>query len=134
LKSDFFPSAGRWLGAFAALSVLSWSPAFAAVIEGQVSGGGAPIAKSTVTLWSASGDAPQQLGEAKTADDGRFTISFQTQSAEGISYLIAKGGEPAARRGGDNPAIALLSVIGSKPPERVTVNEFTTVASVWTNN
>jgi hypothetical protein len=34
---------------------------------------------------------------------------------------------------GDNPAIALLAVLGGKPPQRVVVNEFTTVASVWTN-
>jgi len=50
-------------------------------------------------------------------------------------YLIARGGEPTVNKGsGDNPAIALLSVIGSKPPSKVTINEFTTIASVWTNN
>jgi hypothetical protein len=35
---------------------------------------------------------------------------------------------------GDNPAIVLLSVLGNKPPAHVTVDEFTTIASVWTTN
>ena len=43
-------------------------------IKGQVLGGGAPIAKSTVTLWEASADAPKQLDQAKTNDDGRFEV------------------------------------------------------------
>src|SRR5262249_23724729 len=50
-----------------------------------------------------------------------------------VLYLVAKGGEPAVDRGGDNPAIALLSVVGNTPPSKVVVNEMTTVASVWTH-
>src|SRR5262249_8308570 len=34
---------------------------------------------------------------------------------------------------GDNPAIVLLAVLGGEPRHQVIVNEFTTVASVWTN-
>ncbi len=49
-------------------------------------------------------------------------------------YFVATGGEPKAHNGsGENPAIVLLAVLGNKPPEKVTINEFTTVASVWTN-
>jgi len=109
-------------------------PAHAAdSIEGQVLGGGAPIAKSTVTLWSASADAPKQLAQTQTGDDGRFTLSAEG-SPDGILYIIAKGGEPTANKGGgDNNAIALISVLGGKPPAHVVINEFTTVASVWTN-
>ena len=134
MKSDFLPSAGRCLGALTALTILSSLSAFAAEIDGQVLGGGALIARSTVTLWSAGAGAPTQLGQAQTGDDGRFTLSFQSPTPEGISYLVAKGGEPTAHRGGDNPAIGLLSVLGTNPPAHVTVNEFTTVASVWTHN
>ena len=48
--------------------------------------------------------------------------------------MIAKGGQFGANaQGGDNPAIALMTVIGSKPPVTVTINEMTTVASVWTH-
>ena len=34
---------------------------------------------------------------------------------------------------GDNPAITLLAVLGNKPPAKVVINEFSTIASVWTN-
>src|SRR5271170_6157073 len=102
-------------------------------IEGQVLGAGAPIAKSTVTLWSASADAPKQLAQTQSGDDGRFTLSGEG-SPDSILYLVATGGQPTANKGGgDNPAIALLAVVGNKPPAHVVINEFTTVASVWTN-
>jgi hypothetical protein len=46
-----------------------------------------------------------------------------------------KGASPRpTRAAGNNPAIALLTVLGSKPPATVTINEFTTIASVWTHN
>jgi hypothetical protein len=51
-------TAGRLLAPAIAVSTLLFAvPAFAAdTIEGEVFGGGAPIAKSTVTLWSAGAD------------------------------------------------------------------------------
>ena len=127
--------AGRWH--IAALVVFAISLAGTACaadnIEGQVLGAGAPIAKSTVTLWSASADAPQQLAQTQTGDDGHFSLSAEG-SREGILYIVAKGGVPAANKGGgDNPAIALISVLGNKTPAKITINEITTVASVWTN-
>ena len=112
----------------------SAAPVFAAnSIEGKVLGAGAPIAKSTVTLWSASADAPKQLAQTQTGDDGRCTLVAEG-SPDSILYLVAKGGEPSARKVvGDNSAIALISVLGTKPPAKVIINEMTTVASVWTN-
>ena len=38
-------------------------------------------------------------------------------------YLIAEG---------PNPAIALMTTLGTAPPQRVTINEHTTIASAWT--
>ena len=118
------------LGAFVLLSAAS---TFAADrINGQVLGAGAPIVGSTVTLWAAGAGAPQQLGQTQTDADGRFVLSADGKGA--ILYLVAKGGRPAANKaGGDNPAIALLAVLGSSAPDKVVVNEMTTVASVWTN-
>ena len=99
-------------------------------IKGQVLGGGDSIARSTVTLWEASADAPKKLAETKTNDDGRFEVRGKGSHL----YLVATGGEPKAHiGGGDNPAIALLTVLGNKPPEKVVINEITTVASVWTH-
>jgi streptogramin lyase len=104
-------------------------------ISGQVLGGGSPIAKSTVTLWEASANAPKKLAETKTGPDGRFDIrTTGTRRNDTSLYLIATGGEPTAHKGsGDNPAIALLLVLGNKAPAKVTINEFTTLASVVTH-
>src|SRR5271165_1819387 len=103
-------------------------------IEGQVQAGGGPVANSTVTLWAGSAGDPRQLAQAKTSDDGSFSLSADETPAPGMSlYLVAMGGVASVNRaGGDNPALAFLAVLGSAPAP-VTVNEMTTVASVWTN-
>jgi hypothetical protein len=50
-------------------------------------------------------------------------------------YLVAQGGQSAANKAaGNNPAIGLITVLGSKAPATVTINEMTTIASVWTHN
>ncbi len=108
---------------FIALILFVWacSPAAAAVhIEGQVQGGGGPIANSTVTLWAASVNAPAQMAQVKTDANGRFEITAERSSGdEAILYLIATGGDPAVNKaGGDNPAIALMTVVGSTPRPR----------------
>jgi len=115
-------------------ALLTGSALAADSIKGQVLGGGAPIAKSTVTLWEASAAAPKQLGQSKTNDDGRFEVRAKGASKDGILYLVATGGVPkASKASGDYPAIALLSVLGGNPPASVTINELTTVASAFTN-
>ena len=102
-------------------------------IKGQVLGGDAPIANSTVTLWAEGADAPKQLAQTKTGEDGRFEVHVGGSQGDAILYLVATGGEPKATGGGDNPAVALITVLGSMPPAMVVINEFTTVASVWTH-
>jgi hypothetical protein len=122
------------LGALFVASLLLTVSALAAdTIKGQVLAGGAPIAKSTVTLWEASADAPKQIAQAKTNDDGRFEVHTKAANGDAVLYLVASGGEPKANKGGDNPAIALITILGSSPPDAVVINEMTTVASVWTN-
>ena len=119
---------------FVACVLLAAHASAADSIKGQVLGGGAPIAKSTVTLWEATADAPRQLGQTKTNDDGRFEVRAKGGHGDAILYLVANGGVPkASKASGDNPAIALLAVVGSNPPASVTINELTTVASAFTN-
>src|SRR5215470_17297999 len=118
-------------------SLMSAMPASAAVsLNGQVLSGGGAVANSTVTLWAATAGAPSQLGQAITGADGRFTIAAAADPPRDATlYLVAKGGTPATNKaGGDNPAIALISVVGARPPATVTINEMTTIASVWTHN
>src|SRR5690349_3889455 len=112
---------------------LSSVPTLAAdTIRGQVLGGGTPIIGSTVTLWAASAATPKQLAQTLTGSDGRFQLNADTNGA--MLYLVAKGGHPIANTAGeDNPAIALITVLGNAKPANVVINEMTTVASIWTN-
>jgi hypothetical protein len=121
-----------------AAGLLGWltGPAEAAVrVEGQVQAGGGAVAGSTVSLWAASAESPVQLMQVQSGADGNFVISVdQTPSGASSFYLIANGGTAAvSKASGANGAIALLAVLGGNPPPRVIVNEFTTVASVWTH-
>jgi hypothetical protein len=117
------------------LGIASCPTSAAVRIEGQVQVGGGPLSNSTVTLWSASAEEPRQLAQTMTGSDGRFELTGQDTPGGDVSlYLVAKGGEAALSKvGGNNPAIALLSVLGNTPPPKVVVNEMTTVASVWTH-
>ena len=118
------------------LGCASGTAAAAVRVEGQVQAGGGPLANSTVTLWGASAGEPRQLAQTRTSSDGRFELASQeTLGTDVILYLVAKGGEAAVNKGsGDNPAIAMLAVLGNTPPANVVINEMTTVASVWTAN
>src|SRR5262249_7759566 len=123
--------------AFAIGSLMAAISALAAVsLNGQVLSGGGPVANSTVTLWAATAGAPAQLAQALTRTDGRFTIAPTADPPRDATlYLVAKGGTLATNKaGGDNPAIALIGVVGAKTLATVTINEMTTVASVWTHN
>ena len=119
-----------------AVGMLSAASVSAAALNGQVLGGGAPIANSTVRLFAAGAGAPKQLAQARTGADGRFALNAPAAAGKDASlYLVAKGGTAAAdTTRSDNPAIALMVVVGPKAPAKVTINEMTTVASVWTHN
>jgi DNA-binding beta-propeller fold protein YncE len=110
------------------------SVARAADLAGSVQGAAKPIAGATVTLYAAGTGAPTQLARAKTNDQGAFKLTYGKAPADSILYAIARGGTPkAAADKGPNDAIALLAVLGGTPPKRVVVNEFSTIASVWTS-
>ena len=118
---------------FAVFGMSSAVPTFAAdSINGQVVGAGAPIVGSTVTLWAENTGTPRQLAQTKTDGDGRFVLNADGGGA--ILYVTAKSGRPASSgEGGDNPAIAFMTVLGSEPPSNIVINEMTTIASVWTH-
>src|SRR6516162_2894715 len=119
-----------WIVALA-LSALLSAHAFADRINGQVLGAGAPIVGSTVTMWAAGTGVPQQLAQTQTGADGGFVLDADGKGA--ILYLVAKGGRPdASKVSGENPALALMAVLGSRPPGKVVIDELTTVASAFT--
>jgi hypothetical protein len=121
------------LGSIVAIALSAGTALAADTVKGLVALGGAPIARSTVTLWEASVDAPKQLDQVKSGDDGRFEVNAKAARADGVLYLVAAGGVPkAGKSDSDNPAVVLLALVGSKPPEQVVVNELSTVASAYT--
>src|SRR5215467_11615541 len=117
------------------LLVSTCIPAAAVSIDGQVQAAGGAVAGSTVTLWAASAGEPSQLAQARTGADGRFSLrTDETPGGDITLYVVAKGGEATVGKGsGDNSAIRFLTVLGNKAPGGVTINEMTTVASVWTH-
>ena len=134
----FDPDKAHLIGLLVAASIIgsATSPVAAAVhIDGQVQSGGGAVAGSTETLWAGSAGEPRQLAQAKTGDDGSFVLNADATPGPSVSlYLVAKGGVAAINKGaGDNPALSFLAVLGGSAPPNVTVNEMTTVASVWTN-
>ncbi|MBY5544067.1 hypothetical protein [Rhizobium leguminosarum] len=120
--------------AFGTTILVATPSASAQQLEGQVLGANAPIANATVTLWAASADAPVQLSQTKSGTDGSFALDAPAPSGDSNLYLVVTGGEPTANNGsGSNPAIALIAAVGPTPPAKVTINEMTTIASVWTH-
>ncbi len=106
-------------------------------LAGKVQGAHSPIAGSTVTLYAAGEGKPVQLAQAKTNDEGAFTLDVGADKLRGaadkVLYLVAHGGTPKAAAGKElKDGIALLAVLGTKLPKTVTVNELTTVASAFT--
>src|SRR5262249_51998810 len=83
-----------------------------------------PLAGATLTLYAAGTGAPTKLAEGKSDNSGAFQLSGNEATADSVLYVVAKGA---------NDAVRLLSVLGTTPPKKITVNEFTTVASVWTS-
>ena len=102
--------------------------ALAAELTGTVQGANQPIAGSTVTLFAAGTGAPKQLAQGKSDESGAFALNYADALADSILYIVGKGGTNKS----SNDAIALMSVLGTSLPKKVTVNEFTTIASAMT--
>jgi hypothetical protein len=109
----------------------SYSISRAADLSGQVLGAGKAIADATVTLYAAGTGAPAQLAQGKSDDTGAFNLTYTGAPADAVLYLVAKGGTPKAGKGASE-SLALLALLGKAPSTKVTVNEFTTVASAFT--
>src|SRR5260221_9758907 len=92
-------------------------------IEGRILIAGKPIAGATVTLCLAGEGAPAQLAQAKTDGKGGFELDAKSAPRGSVLYLVAKG---------PGEGVALMSLLGTSLPEKVTVNELTTVASTFT--
>jgi trimeric autotransporter adhesin len=110
-------------------------------LGGSVQGGRQPISGSSIQLYAVgtggNGSAAQALLSAAVTSDssGNFAIpaSYTCPSASTPVYVVASGGSPASSSAA-NPALVLMAMLGpcgSLPSGSITVNEVTTVGSVW---
>jgi hypothetical protein len=124
-----------------AIAVESIQPPTA--IHGSVYGGQQPISGSSVQLYAAGANGvgsaaiPLLSQPAQSDGKGNFSIpaSYLCPSASSQVYLIARGGNPGLASGADNPALSLMTMLGScnslSSIAHVSVNEVTTVGSIW---
>jgi hypothetical protein len=124
-----------------AIAVESFQPPTS--IHGSVYGGQQPINGSSVQLYAAgangAGSAAIPLLRQPAHSDGKgnFSIpaSYLCPSASSQVYLIARGGNPGLALSADNPALSLMTMLGScnrlSSLGPVSVNEVTTVGSIW---
>jgi hypothetical protein len=100
-------------------------------LDGQVVLGGEPLSDATVTLWRAGASAPGQIAKVKASGDGRFALDAPTaHNSDGALYVVAKGARKSARNHG-NGDVTLMLLLGAPVPQKVTINELTTVASAF---
>ncbi|HEX6496223.1 MAG TPA: NHL repeat-containing protein [Acidobacteriaceae bacterium] len=102
---------------------------------GVVQSGEAPIAGSSVTLYSAGtsrGASASMLGHATTDRNGMFVINYTPPSdANAVLYLIADG-SAATSASAQRKELRLATVLGvGQAPVNAVVNERTTVASAF---
>jgi Chitobiase/beta-hexosaminidase C-terminal domain/Glycosyl hydrolase family 12 len=112
-------------------------------LRGAVRGGDKPISGAKVQLYSAgttgvgSSAIPLLSNPVDTDNDGNFVIpaSYDCPSTSSQLYLVARGGNPGLPSSGNNGAIALTTMLGAcngiSASSPITVNEVTTVGSVW---
>jgi trimeric autotransporter adhesin len=112
-------------------------------LSGLVQGGQQPIAGAELRLYAtgSTGDGSTStvlLSQPfQSGSNGEFTISgsYTCQSAASQVYLVATGGNPGLSSGSSNSSIGLMAALGPcgnlSGVSYTTVNEVTTVGSIW---
>lgn len=118
-------------------------PVPGSAIRGRLYGGQQPVIGATIQLYAAStmGDGASSIpllsSIVKSDVSGQFSISGQyaCPSPGSLVYLVATGGNPGMSPGTNNSALSLMAALGScsnlTSSTYISVNEATTVASVW---
>jgi hypothetical protein len=113
----------------AVAAIILAAPAVAAAhpksLHGVVKTGGTsssrPLRHVKVTLFEATNASPRALGRATTNAAGRFSIRPRRHTSRSVFFVQANVG----RR------VRFVAVLGARLPERVTINELTTVAASY---
>jgi hypothetical protein len=113
-------------------------------LNGVAMAGAKPVSGATVSLYSAgttgysSAATPLQISggstQVTTGSNGQFTVpaGYTCPSQSSQMYLVALGGNAG---GGTNSNLAMMTALGAcgalSSTAGITINEVTTVASVW---
>jgi hypothetical protein len=112
-------------------------------LKGSVLGGQLPLVGSELRLYATGSTGDGSTSTAllsqsfQTDGNGEFTISaaYKCPSASSQVYIVATGGKPYLSSSASNPSIALMATLGScgnlNSVPSITVNEVTTVGSIW---
>ena len=113
------------------------------LVSGKVLAGAQPISGASVQVYSTgtggNGSAATALLSSPVTTDasGAFTISsgLSCSSSSSMLYLVARGGQvgsaPANNGIGLTTAVGVCSQLSTSNTTQFTINEVTTVASVW---
>lgn len=99
-------------------------------LKGEISLKGQPVSGSSITLWqTTAGQTPKQLSTQRSNKSGGFSVKVRATPGV-VHYLVAKGGDIG---GSSADQLTMLTVLGGDEHQQVTINELTTVGSVWPN-
>ena len=107
-------------------------------LTGTVTAAGQPLRGASVTLYVGNDQGVSPLATTTTDTNGGFSLTFALPPS-GVLYVVARGGSPTQSTSSTPGALRLLSVVGvlggggvpSQTLSAVTVNELTTVATVY---
>ena len=111
-------------------------------VHGMVLAGQTPVSGASIQLYAVG---PSGYGSAGTAllstapstdSGGNFALTgYRCATSSTLIYLVAQGGNPGLSSGTNNSALAFMAALGAcgsvNSAEAISVNEVTTVASVW---
>jgi hypothetical protein len=112
-------------------------------IHGHVAGGLSAVSGAYVQLYAMgtqgmeSAATPVLSVPVVTDTSGNFTISgsYKCPATTSELYLVATGGNPGLAVGTNNPALALMTLLGEcsslSPTAVYPINEVTTIGTIW---
>lgn len=102
------------------------------VVNGEIEVNNTPVSKSTITLWKTSPKDGASIVKTMTSNKmGKFSFSYDSTSKNSYYYLTSKGG---VVNDFNVSKLSYLSVLPqSNDLKEVTLNELSTIGSVWPN-
>jgi hypothetical protein len=90
-------------------------------VQSGAEGNAIPIANARIQLWLVGDQGRSEIAQTESGGDGSFVFDEPTNSGGDTYYLYADLA----------PQVSFLALIGAELPERIVVNELTTIAAVY---